>query len=143
MPVGRGCSSAVAGCVAPRSPRLSSRRAEAIPGAELVVIDGMGHDLPRPLWPTVAERLAALVARAQQRPGSNEHLGELDVEASRWAHGPSVLLPRPCRRTFAPIPAPVEAPPTGPDECCWRVGNRDVRCVVNPLPCNVSPALAR
>ena len=44
--------------------------AEAIPGAELVVIDGMGHDLPRPLWPTVAERIAALVARAQQRPRS-------------------------------------------------------------------------
>ena len=40
--------------------------AEAIPGAELVVIDGMGHDLPRPLWSFVAERLAALVARAQQ-----------------------------------------------------------------------------
>jgi len=44
--------------------------AEAIPGAELVVIDGMGHDLPRPLWPTIAERIAALVARAQQRPRS-------------------------------------------------------------------------
>ena len=45
--------------------------AEAIPGAELVVIDGMGHDLPRPLWPTVAERIAALVARTQQqRPRS-------------------------------------------------------------------------
>ena len=44
--------------------------AEAIPGAELVVIDGMGHDLPRPLWPTVAERIAALVGRAQQRPRS-------------------------------------------------------------------------
>jgi pimeloyl-ACP methyl ester carboxylesterase len=43
----------------------------AIPGAELVVIDGMGHDLPRPLWPTVAERIAALVARTQQqRPRS-------------------------------------------------------------------------
>jgi pimeloyl-ACP methyl ester carboxylesterase len=41
--------------------------AEAIPGAELVVIDGMGHDLPRPLWPTLAERIAALIARAQQR----------------------------------------------------------------------------
>ena len=40
--------------------------AEAVPGAELVVIDGMGHDLPRPLWPTVAERIAALVARAEQ-----------------------------------------------------------------------------
>ena len=44
--------------------------AAAIPGAELVVIDGMGHDLPRPLWPTVAERIATLVARAQQRPRS-------------------------------------------------------------------------
>ena len=44
--------------------------AAAIPGAELVVIDGMGHDLPRPLWPTVAERIAALVARAQQRQRS-------------------------------------------------------------------------
>ena len=44
--------------------------AEAIPGAELVVIDGMGHNLPRPLWPTVAGRIAALVARAQQRPRS-------------------------------------------------------------------------
>ena len=44
--------------------------AEAIPGAELVVIEGMGHDLPRPLWPTVAERIAALVARAQPRPRS-------------------------------------------------------------------------
>jgi pimeloyl-ACP methyl ester carboxylesterase len=44
--------------------------AEAIRGAELVVIDGMGHELPRPLWPTIAERIAALVARAQQRPRS-------------------------------------------------------------------------
>src|SRR5215204_1706919 len=41
--------------------------AEAIPGAELLVIDGMGHDLPRPLWPTVAERIARLVDRAEQR----------------------------------------------------------------------------
>ena len=41
--------------------------AEAIPGAELVVIDGMGHDMPRPLWPTVAERIARLVDRAEQR----------------------------------------------------------------------------
>jgi pimeloyl-ACP methyl ester carboxylesterase len=41
--------------------------AEAIPGAELVVIDGMGHDLPRPLWPTVVERIAGLVDRAEQR----------------------------------------------------------------------------
>jgi pimeloyl-ACP methyl ester carboxylesterase len=41
--------------------------AEAIPGAELLVIDGMGHDLPRPLWRTLADRIAGLVDRAEQR----------------------------------------------------------------------------
>jgi pimeloyl-ACP methyl ester carboxylesterase len=39
--------------------------ADAIPGAELVIIDGMGHDLPRALWPQVTERIAQLVARAE------------------------------------------------------------------------------
>jgi pimeloyl-ACP methyl ester carboxylesterase len=41
--------------------------AEAIPGAELIVFDGMGHDLPRHLWPTVAEHIFGLVARAEQQ----------------------------------------------------------------------------
>jgi pimeloyl-ACP methyl ester carboxylesterase len=38
--------------------------AEAIPGAELMIIEGMGHDQPRPLWPRVVERIAASTARA-------------------------------------------------------------------------------
>ena len=38
--------------------------AAAIPGAELVVIEGMGHDLPRPLWPELATKIAELVHRA-------------------------------------------------------------------------------
>src|SRR5262249_50080532 len=38
--------------------------AAAIPGAELLEIEGMGHDLPRPLWPTVVDAIAKLVARA-------------------------------------------------------------------------------
>ena len=44
--------------------------AAAIPGAELVVIDGMGHDLPRALWPTVAEQISALVTRTEEARGS-------------------------------------------------------------------------
>jgi len=32
--------------------------AAAIPGAELVLIEGMGHDLPPPVWPIVAEHIA-------------------------------------------------------------------------------------
>ena len=39
--------------------------AEAVPDAELVVFDGMGHDLPRELWPEITARIGALVRRAQ------------------------------------------------------------------------------
>jgi pimeloyl-ACP methyl ester carboxylesterase len=35
--------------------------AEAIPGAKLVVIDGMGHDLPRDLWPVFIDNVVELV----------------------------------------------------------------------------------
>ncbi|HSS42588.1 MAG TPA: alpha/beta hydrolase [Solirubrobacterales bacterium] len=38
--------------------------AKAIPGARLLMIDGMGHDLPRALWPDFAEQIAANAARA-------------------------------------------------------------------------------
>jgi pimeloyl-ACP methyl ester carboxylesterase len=38
--------------------------AAAIPGAELVIYPGMGHSLPRELWPELAGRIAALVTRA-------------------------------------------------------------------------------
>ncbi len=41
--------------------------AAAVPGAELVVIDGMGHDLPRPLWPQITDLITALIARADRR----------------------------------------------------------------------------
>jgi pimeloyl-ACP methyl ester carboxylesterase len=37
--------------------------AAAIPGAELLVVEGMGHDLPLPVWPTLAARIADLVQR--------------------------------------------------------------------------------
>ncbi|HEX4420427.1 MAG TPA: alpha/beta hydrolase [Kofleriaceae bacterium] len=39
--------------------------AAAIPGAELLVIDGMGHDLPRALWPQLATRIRALIERGE------------------------------------------------------------------------------
>ncbi|MGI5274012.1 alpha/beta fold hydrolase [Nonomuraea sp. CA-218870] len=40
--------------------------AAAIPGAELMVFPGMGHDLPRALWPEIVEAVTKLTAR---RPG--------------------------------------------------------------------------
>jgi pimeloyl-ACP methyl ester carboxylesterase len=45
--------------------------AKAIRGARLKLVDGMGHDLPRALWPDFADEIAAIAARAgeeQQAP---------------------------------------------------------------------------
>ena len=39
--------------------------AAAIPGAELFVIDGMGHELPEPVWSAVIDQVAALIKRAE------------------------------------------------------------------------------
>lgn len=38
--------------------------ARAIPGARLHIFEGMGHDLPRELWPSFADDFAATAARA-------------------------------------------------------------------------------
>ncbi len=38
--------------------------AKAIPGARLRMFEGMGHDLPRPLWPDFAAEIAATAERA-------------------------------------------------------------------------------
>lgn len=37
--------------------------AAAIPGAELMVIEGMGHDTPREVWPRLLDAVSALTAR--------------------------------------------------------------------------------
>jgi pimeloyl-ACP methyl ester carboxylesterase len=39
--------------------------AAAVPGAELLLVDGMGHDLPHEVWPQLVERITALVQRAE------------------------------------------------------------------------------
>ncbi len=39
--------------------------ARAIPGARLKMVDGMGHDLPRQLWPDFVEAIAANAARTR------------------------------------------------------------------------------
>ncbi|MEU9714487.1 alpha/beta fold hydrolase [Streptomyces sp. NPDC047976] len=39
--------------------------AGAVPGAELAVFPGMGHDLPRALWPAIAGLITDLVHRAE------------------------------------------------------------------------------
>jgi pimeloyl-ACP methyl ester carboxylesterase len=40
--------------------------AAAIPDCDLLVVDGMGHDLPREMWPEIIDRIRGLVARAER-----------------------------------------------------------------------------
>ncbi|MEX2108232.1 MAG: alpha/beta hydrolase [Solirubrobacterales bacterium] len=42
--------------------------ARAIPGAHLRVIDGMGHDFPKALWPTFVDEIVANATRADKAP---------------------------------------------------------------------------
>ena len=41
--------------------------ARAIPGSKLVVLDTMGHDVPRPLWPKLLDAIEANARRASPR----------------------------------------------------------------------------
>src|SRR5690606_23561273 len=41
--------------------------AAAIPGAELVLIGGMGHNLPPALWERLADHIAQVVRRGEER----------------------------------------------------------------------------
>lgn len=43
--------------------------AEAIPGAELLIVEGMGHDLPRDAWPLILDRIAAHAHAADRSSG--------------------------------------------------------------------------
>jgi pimeloyl-ACP methyl ester carboxylesterase len=44
--------------------------AKAIPGARLMSVDGMGHDLPRAMWPRLIDAIAGLAAQADGRDPS-------------------------------------------------------------------------
>jgi pimeloyl-ACP methyl ester carboxylesterase len=51
------------------SPAGSELTAKAIPGAELVMIPGMGHDLPEPAWPVIVDAITANAAKARGGEG--------------------------------------------------------------------------
>lgn len=46
------------------TPSGGHRTAELVPGAELLIIEGMGHDLPPALWPQLVEAITANTRRA-------------------------------------------------------------------------------
>ncbi len=50
------------------APEGGFRTAELIPGARLLFISDMGHDLPRPLWPVLVDAIAGNVRTAAGRP---------------------------------------------------------------------------
>ena len=57
--------------------------AAAIRGAELLEVEGMGHDLPREVWPRFLDRLDDVVAR-----GENTHEGHRRLSGASGRAGP-------------------------------------------------------
>ena len=43
---------------------LGQATAKAVPGADLLILEEMGHDLPEPLWPQVVGAIAANAKKA-------------------------------------------------------------------------------
>jgi pimeloyl-ACP methyl ester carboxylesterase len=49
-------------------PSGGERTAEVIPDAKLLMVEGMGHDLSRPLWPTLVDAICGHMADHQPAP---------------------------------------------------------------------------
>ena len=47
------------------TPSGGDATATAVPGAEHLVVDDMGHDLPRPVWPTIVDAIVRNAERAR------------------------------------------------------------------------------
>ncbi|HEY3864805.1 MAG TPA: alpha/beta hydrolase [Solirubrobacteraceae bacterium] len=58
------------------SPSGGRATARTIPGAELTMIEGMGHDLPRVLWPRLIDAFAAHAAEADRLAEGRSTLGQ-------------------------------------------------------------------
>jgi pimeloyl-ACP methyl ester carboxylesterase len=50
-------------------PQGGQETADAIPGAELVWVEGMGHEMPEAAWPQILDPICALIERAEVAAG--------------------------------------------------------------------------
>jgi hypothetical protein len=57
------------------SPSGGRATAKAIPGARLMMIEGMGHDLPRALWPRLIDEISE---HAKSADASNPRTEEVE-----------------------------------------------------------------
>lgn len=57
------------------NPSGGEATARAIPGAELVLIEGMGHDMPRGAWPLIVNAVVRNTGRAASPPLPGTHPG--------------------------------------------------------------------
>jgi len=59
--------------------------AAAVPGAELMIIEGMGHSLPQEVWPRVVDAVARVAGRAEtpERPAPSRSVGVAAPPPSR------------------------------------------------------------
>ena len=71
--------------------------AAAIPGARLVIYPQMGHDLPRELWPSILDEIAALAAQARPAPAPRSPRTHDDLRQAATLAGRHPAARRPAR----------------------------------------------
>ena len=86
--------------------RAGVATANAIPGAEFVAIPGMGHDLPRELWPRFTDALVANSERAARHPSRRGARLQARARAPAWR---GRARPEPARSHGRIPPAPSRA----------------------------------
>ncbi len=96
-------------------PRNGRNLARAIDGARYVVVDGMGHDLPEPVWRPVVEALAENFAETvfrQQQPGTTLMTSLGSGAGPVTDERPSAVVPLVSPDAETPFPA---SEPRSPD----------------------------
>jgi pimeloyl-ACP methyl ester carboxylesterase len=68
--------------------------ARAIPGARLLSIDGMGHDLPRAMWPILIDAIAEHATQADRRSAKSDQLSA-EADQRSGVHLPQQAPPTP------------------------------------------------
>src|SRR5690606_25801963 len=108
-------------------PSGGERTAEVVPDAKLLMIEGMGHDLPPPLWGRIVD---AVVAHATEHPGGPHR-------AATTTGARSDLSPEsPSSRSRAPARGPSAG-------WCWRTWGRTASAWTGPARCRARPPSGR
>src|SRR4029453_1602273 len=93
--------------------------ARSIPGAELMIVERMGHTMPAPLWPQMIDGIVRVAGRATTRPPAS-----VQTRGGRSRPGGGGPPGRPRRAKAVPTAIVVAMPSLVRVVFRWRAGRR-------------------